>query len=524
MGKPKKDRFVVTRRLYPTKYQAELLDQQMDMCNRIYNKQMSYCMEQVKRLKEDSWYKHCMDRLHAERDENKAQEWLVEIGLLMQIYGISEFQIHAHLNVQRKESLHGAVGVNIAQKVGTALYRSVSKSVFSGTKMHYRKYGQTNSFEDKSASMGIVYHENGVKKTKKRPGVKGSTVRVCGTEIKIKPVRANDTYMMEALTHKLLYCRITRTPYKGGYHYFLQMVMEGRAPAKIKPGKGDMGIDEGTSTIATVGKGKADFVVLADGIEKYERRLKKAAAVLTRRLVMNNPDCINKDGTIKKGSRLKYTRGAIEALMRLKSAHAKKAAYMKNCHGYLTNRIVEQCDRIIKEPMDYKALAKRTKKPAERRDKPSTIHKKDGSTREVYKFKHKSRFGPSIGRRAPGSCSAMLEQKMLRYGGEVLEISLKQYKASQYDHTCNKYIKHQLSDRCFLLSDGTLVQRDLYSAFLLYCIRTTEDISRRKCRLRFQDFLKSQEAVIKKVAGHGDTTGNFGLKYLLAIRETLSIA
>lgn len=45
----------------------------------------------------------------------------------------------------------------------------------------------------------------------------------------------------------------------------------------------------------------------------------------------------------------------------------------------------------------------------------------------------------------------------------------KMFRASQYDHTNGEYTKKDLNTRWFQLSDGTLVQRDLYSAFLMYC-------------------------------------------------------
>lgn len=40
-------------------------------------------------------------------------------------------------------------------------------------------------------------------------------------------------------------------------------------------------------------------------------------------------------------------------------------------------------------------------------------------------------------------------------------------KASQYDHELNQFIKKKLSQRFHIFSDGTKVQRDVYSAFLL---------------------------------------------------------
>ena len=52
--------------------------------------------------------------------------------------------------------------------------------------------------------------------------------------------------------------------------------------------------------------------------------------------------------------------------------------------------------------------------------------------------------------------------------GTYIEV-LNDYRASQYDHTADDYIKKKLSDRMYHLADGTLVQQDWYSSFLLYC-------------------------------------------------------
>ena len=65
------------------------------------------------------------------------------------------------------------------------------------------------------------------------------------------------------------------------------------------------------------------------------------------------------------------------------------------------------------------------------------------------------------------------------------------FRASQYDHTNDTYKKKELNIRQFKLSDGTIVQRDIYSAFLLYCtnkILTTPD--RKLCLTYFEDFYK----------------------------------
>lgn len=62
-------------------------------------------------------------------------------------------------------------------------------------------------------------------------------------------------------------------------------------------------------------------------------------------------------------------------------------------------------------------------------------------------------------------------------------------RASQYDHRSDTYKKKQLSDRWHVFRDGTKVQRDLYSAFLIS--HTNEDldqVDRKTCIRNYKTF------------------------------------
>ncbi len=95
------------------------------------------------------------------------------------------------------------------------------------------------------------------------------------------------------------------------------------------------------------------------------------------------------------------------------------------------------------------------------RSKETTVNEKTG------KFNRKKRFGKSIKNRCPGYFQSHVKEVFLLTGGKYFEVPY-DYRASQYDHTNGEYVKRKLSLRMFSLSDGTIVQRDLYSSFLLY--------------------------------------------------------
>lgn len=495
MAKAKTPSFVVEQKIETLKSDEFFLEKKFFACQKIYNTATKYCRQQIAELYDDVWYQYCLDKFKNASDSEKKQ-WAEEIYVLMQIYGLTEYGIHAYMGKQKVSAFGRSIGINIVQKQGTSLYHAVKKAVFRGTKIHFRKKGQTSSFEDKTNKTGIVYN-NGM-------------VKIMGRTMKVKDVRPNDLYLQEALTNKVKYCRVVRKPFRNGYKYFLQLILEGTPPKKHKLGEGLCGADQGTSTLAFYNDHESDFVVLADGVKPYNKEIQKWATVFERRRRLNNPECYNEDGTIKKGAKFRYTKGCHKALTRLKNAYRLKSTYVKQQHNILANRILKSCDTLIKEPMNFKALQRRSKK-TEKQDKVSTITKKDGTSIQIQKYKKKKRFGKSLQNRSPGLLNQILENKFKQYEGTVIEVESKTYKASQYDHTTELPTKSKLSERTKYI-DKHLVQRDLYSAFLLCCIKDTKHIDFDRCNELFEDFLTKQEAVVNRIKQTGDSTKNFGIR------------
>ncbi len=85
-------------------------------------------------------------------------------------------------------------------------------------------------------------------------------------------------------------------------------------------------------------------------------------------------------------------------------------------------------------------------------------------------------------------------------------------KAIQYDHTADTYTKRKLSDRMISLSDGTVVQRDCYSSFLLYCYSfDSKAIDKDKCKAEFARFLKNEQDLIAYIKTHNINVFNSGI-------------
>lgn len=138
------------------------------------------------------------------------------------------------------------------------------------------------------------------------------------------------------------------------------------------------------------------------------------------------------------------------------------------------------------EDMNYKALQKRSKE--------TKVNPKTGRAHT------KKRFGKSLSRCAPAMFISILNKKANRYGGSVIKVSTFETKASQFDHTDESYTKKRLSERMAHLSSGEVVQRDLYSAFLLEYIDTESlEYNTKALNSAFPAFLVMHENTIKRL-------------------------
>ncbi|MER3461250.1 MAG: hypothetical protein C4303_09300 [candidate division GAL15 bacterium] len=122
----------------------------------------------------------------------------------------------------------------------------------------------------------------------------------------------------------------------------------------------------------------------------------------------------------------------------LAGLYRREAAHRKTLHGQLANR-VPAMGRVIKaERLSYRALQRR--------------------------------YGRSVGVRAPGTFLSVIRRKAASAGGGVMEFPTRATKLSQVCHGCGSVRKKPLSQRIHACGCGVVIQRDLYSAFLAWCV------------------------------------------------------
>ena len=141
----------------------------------------------------------------------------------------------------------------------------------------------------------------------------------------------------------------------------------------------------------------------------------------------------------------------------------------------------------------------------------STSQALSGSSNGEHEVKGKKRHGSSINKYCMGYAWDQARRTFLNTDGQFIIVP-RNYRASQYDHTADTYTKRKLSDRMITLADGTVVQRDCYSSFLLYCYSfDNKTIDKDKCKAEFARFLKQEQDLIAYIKANNITVFNSGI-------------
>ena len=273
-----------------------------------------------------------------------------ELSHIRTSYGLSEYQFHVWIAVQQHR-FRKHIDSLTAQKIATNVWQSVEAVLFrKGKTIHFQKLDNLMSLEGKSNVSGIRFKDG----------------RLYWNGLVVQPrIRKCDTYAREALTRRVKYCRIVRKPMGISYHWYLQLILEGRPPAKHTVIDGRAGIDQGTSTEAVFSDNGCILTELAPDNKDISRKVRIIQRKLDRSRRVTNPDNYNPDGTIKpKQARKAWVKSNTykRNQMRLKTLRRRNADTIHQSEEILANEILEHHGSdIITEKMNYKALQLKAK-------------------------------------------------------------------------------------------------------------------------------------------------------------------
>lgn len=249
--------------------------------------------------------------------------------------------------------------------------------------------------------------------------------------------------------------------------------------------------DEGTQSYAFVTSDKVELDNIGERNKKIiktnERKEQLLSRALGRSRMINNQQNYE-NGKIKKGKKKWHkTKNYIRKQKEHQKLCRANALSKKYAIHELVNRARTYANELVIEPSNFNALKKKAKVSKET-EKTKEITTKDGKKITIKKKTRRKRFGKSVNRRSPGYMHSRLVSLFTSTGGSCIIVK-NTVKASQYDHELDQFIKKKLSQRFHIFSDGTKVQRDIYSAFLLYCVdEFGEKIERQRCLDFFNKF------------------------------------
>ncbi|RHW39034.1 hypothetical protein D1B31_13810 [Neobacillus notoginsengisoli] len=237
--------------------------------------------------------------------------------------------------------------------------------------------------------------------------------------------------------------------------FFADLIIAGFPPPKDrKLGKGGVGLDIGTATLAVSSLKKVALFNLAEEVKDLAKVIRLAQRRMDRSKRAMTPGNYHENGTVKKGRKeWQFSNRYRKQRAKLRELNRKQAAIRKLSHRRLANTLLPLGDAYFIETMYFKALQKKAKE--------TKISEKTG------KVARKKRFGKTIGHRAPSMFVSILEKKAKSLGGSFKRVNTQTFKASQYCHVRDDFTKKPLSERWHVIDADTMVQRDLYSAFLL---------------------------------------------------------
>ena len=310
-------------------------------------------------------------------------------------------------------------------------------------------------------------------------------------------------------THRPCYAILKCKTIRNRRRVFLDITIEGKPCPKYrkdgtprhKLGTGRVACDIGTQTIAYTTDNHVGLENLAErgsSIKRNESVERKLLRAMDRSRRATNSQWYKKDGTPVPGRHKWVYSNHFRKLLRkyrdISRINAENRHYAINEQ---VNNLRSLGNVLITEAKNTKSLSRRAIE--------TTVNSSG-------RFNRKKRFGRSVRNRCAGYFQAQVEAKFVRTGGTYHEVP-QSYRASQYDHTADDYKKKRLSTRMFELHDGTQVQRDWYSSFLMYCATDEVDgIDIEKCYKFFKDKYRQYTTMVDLIVAMQVKVYNSGIK------------
>ena len=481
--------FVMEFELIAGNQEINFLEKCFNTGSNIYNLCLDYCIKQLNKLKRDKEYRKSVKALKTVNrkleKKNLPQdeiERLKEIKIsctnkikeLEKEYQFTENDIQKYAKVPR-EFIGKILNSNIVQKIASTAFDAVKKIQYGkAKKIKFKRKGEI-SLEGKNNKTGFVFD---IKTMKLKLGKK----LFCN-------LKTIDEKQQSCFKNRIKFCRVLKRYIRGTRRYFLQIVFEGTPETNFQLGESEVGLDIGTSTVAVSSDEGVKLLKLSE-TEQEARKIRILQRSLERKRRMANPDNYDENGKVKKKRKeWKLSKNYFKELNKLKEVYRKKKVKDNQHKNILVKFILSQGDIVKTEKTSINSWKNRSKK--------TVTNKNNGKTAS------KKRFGKSVNNNAPGTLKRKLNEKLSYFGKELIEINSFKTKASQFNHISQEFKKCSLEVRFKELEQGIVVQRDLYSAFLIKNVENLSEYNMEKINQQFDEFYEKQLKEVERIKNEG---------------------
>lgn len=469
--------------------EINFLEKRFNRGSNIYNLCLNHCIKQSNKLKRDKEYRRSVKALKTvNRKLEKKNLPQNEIKRLKEIkisctnkikelekeYRFTKNDIQKYAKVPR-EFVGKILNSAIVQNIASTAFEAAKKIQYGkAKKVKFKKKGEI-SLEGKNNRTGFIID---IKIMKLKLGKK----LFCN-------LKTIDGKQKNCFKNRIKFCRILKRYIRGKKRYFLQIVFEGTPETDFQLGEGEVGLDIGTSTVAVSSNDKVKLLKLSE-TEKEARKIRTLQRNLDRKRKMANPDNYDENGRIKKKRKeWKLSKNYFKELNKLKEIYRKKRVKDNQHKNILVKFILSQGDTMKTEKTSVNSWKSKSKK--------TVINKSNG------KNISKKRFGKSVNNNAPGTFIRKMEEKLSYFGKELIKINPFKTKASQFNHISQEFKKYSLEVRFKELEQGIVVQRDLYSAFLIKNVENLSEYNMEKINQQFNEFYEKQLKEVERIKNKG---------------------
>lgn len=465
--------------------EKNFLEKCFNIGSNINNLCLNRCLKQLNKLKRDKEYLKSVKAIKSlnKKIENKNVSQ-TEIKKLKEIkknlndkikylekkYKFTENDIQKYSKIPRKFT-GNILNSSIVQKISSNAFNAVKKIQYGkAKKINFKRKGEI-SLEGKNNKTGFVFDTKTMK-------LKLNRKLSCN-------LKSLDKKQRDCFKNRIKFCRVFKKYIRSKKRYFIQIVFEGIPETNFQTGKGEVGLDLGTSTVAISSKEEVKLLKLSE-TEQETRKIRILQRSLERKRRAANPENYDEKGKIKKKrKKWKLSKNYFKELEILKETYRIKKVKDDQYKNILVKFILSQGDIVKVEKNSVTSWKNRSKK---------TVKNKNNG-----KFISKKRFGKTVNNNAPGTFLRKLREKLLYFGKELIEVNPFKTKASQFNHIKQEFKKCSLEVRFKELEHGIIVQRDLYSAFLIQNVKNSNEYNIKKINQEFENFYKKQLEEIERI-------------------------